>query len=153
MKSCFLIGHWDAPITVLPELIQEIERHIMEYGVYDFVVGRYGSFDRLAAIAVSDAKKKRHQQVTLTLLHPYTFDLPLSKSEEFDAVFYPPGMESVPKRLAIVRANQYMIEHSTHLIAYVSHPSVGSRMVFEAALARQKRGLMCVTNIAGRHPY
>ena len=51
------------------------------------------------------------------------------------------------------RANQYMIEHSTHLIAYVSHPSVGSRMVFEAALARQKRGLMCVTNIAGRHPY
>lgn len=152
MKSCFLIGHWDAPITVLPELIQEIERYIMEYGVYDFVVGRYGSFDRLAAIAVSDAKK-RHQQVTLTLLHPYAFDLPLSKSEEFDAVFYPPGMESVPKRLAIVRANQYMIEHSTHLIAYVSHPSVGSRMVFEAALARQKRGLMCVTNIAGRQPY
>ena len=142
MKSCFLIGHRDAPITVLPELIQEIERHIMEYGVYDFVVGRYGSFDRLAAIAVSE-----------TLLHPYAFDLPLSKSEEFDAVFYPPGMESVPKRLAIVRANQYMIEHSTHLIAYVSHPSVGSRMAFEAALARQKRGLMCVTNIAGRHPY
>ena len=37
MKSCFLIGHRDAPITVLPELIQEIERYIMEYGVYDFV--------------------------------------------------------------------------------------------------------------------
>lgn len=69
MKSCFLIGHRDATITVLPELIQEIERYIMEYGVYDFLVGRYGIFDRLAAIAVSDAKK-RHQQVTLTLLHP-----------------------------------------------------------------------------------
>lgn len=151
MKSCFFIGHRETNITILPELIQEVERHITEFGVYDFVVGRYGSFDRLSATAVRDAKK-RHRQVTLTLLHPYAFDLPFSTSEEFDAVFYPPGMESVPKRLAIVRANQYMIEHSTHLIAYVSHPSGGSRTVLEAALARQKRGLMCVTNIAGWYP-
>lgn len=151
MKSCFFIGHRETNITILPELIQEVERHITEYGVYDFAVGRYGNFDRLAAIAVRDAKK-RHQQVTLTLLHPYAFDIPLLKSEVYDAVFYPPEMERVPKRLAIVRANQYMIEHSTHLIAYVSHPSGGSRMVLEAALARQKRGLMCVTNLAGWYP-
>lgn len=69
MKSCFFIGHRETNITILPELIQEVERHITEYGVYDFAVGRYGNFDRLAAIAVRDAKK-RHQQVTLTLLHP-----------------------------------------------------------------------------------
>ena len=61
-------------------------------------------------------------------------------------------METVPKRAAIVRANRYMLEHSSCLIAYVSHPSSGSREVLEAALRRQKHGLIHVTNLAGWYP-
>ena len=70
MAGCFFIGHRDTPDTVLPTLAAEVERHIMEYGVVDFVVGHYGRFDALAAKAVMDAKK-RHPAVTLTLLLPY----------------------------------------------------------------------------------
>ena len=70
MAICFFIGHRDTPDAVLPALAAEVERHIREYGVVDFVAGHYGRFDALAAKAVMDAKK-RHPTVTLTILLPY----------------------------------------------------------------------------------
>ena len=104
------------------------------------------------ASAVREAKK-RHPEITLTLLLPYhPHDQLIPVPEGFDGTFYPPGMETVPKWVAIVRANRYMLEHSSYLIAYVSHPSSGSREVLEAALRRQKHGLIHVTNLAGWYP-
>ena len=148
MDICFFIGHREAPDTLLPFLTDEVERHITEYGVTSFMVGRYGNFDKLAARAVIDAKK-RHPEVTLTLLLPYhPFDRPIPTPEGFDGTFYPPGMETVPKRVAIVRANRYMMENSSHLIAYAWHPASNAREILEAALKRQKRGEMRVTNLA-----
>ena len=152
MSACFFIGHRECGERMLPVLAQEVERHITEHGVTEFVVGHYGGFDRLAASAVREAKE-RHPEITLTLLLPYhPHDQPIPAQEGFDGTFYPPGMETVPKRAAIVRANRYMLEHSSCLIAYVSHPSSGSREVLEAALRRQKHGLIHVTNLAGWYP-
>ena len=150
--TCFFIGHRETGDELIPALTAAVERHITEYGVTSFIVGRYGNFDKLAARVVIDAKK-RHPEVTLTLLLPYhPFDRPTPTPKGFDGTFYPPGMETVPKRAAIVRANRYMLEHSSYLIAYVSHPSSGSREVLEAALRRQKHGLIHVTNLAGWYP-
>lgn len=56
------MGHSDAPNELLPALSAEIERHITEYDVKEFLVGHYGSFDSLAAKALADAKK-RHPKV------------------------------------------------------------------------------------------
>lgn len=148
MKTCFFIGHRETSERVLPALAQEVERHITEYGVTEFVVGHYGNFDRLAAHAVREAKEGR-PEVTLTLLlpyHPAEQSIPVPKG--FDRTLYPPGMETVPRRLAIVRANHWMLCHSDYLIAYVSHPSAGSREVLEEARRREARGLMSVVNLA-----
>ena len=148
MKICFFIGHREAGDELLPALTAEVERHITEYDVTSFMVGRYGNFDKLAARAVIDTKK-RHPEVTLTLLLPYhPFDRPTPTPKGFDGTFYPPDMETVPKRVAIVRANRYMIENSTHLIAYAWHPASNAREILEAALRRQERGMMQVTNLA-----
>ena len=148
MNICFFIGHREAGDELLPALTAEVERHITEYDVTSFMVGRYGNFDKLAARAVIDAKK-RHPEVTLTLLLPYhPFDRPTPTPKGFDGTFYPPDMETVPKRVAIVRANRYMIENSTHLIAYAWHPASNAREILEAALRRQERGMMQVTNLA-----
>ena len=152
VKTCFFIGHREAGERILSVLAQEVERHITEYGVTEFVMGHYGGFDRLAASAVR-AAKECHPEITLTLLLPYHLhDQPIPVPEDFDGTFYPPGMEAVPKRAALVRANRYMLEHSSYLIAYVSHPSSGSREVLEAALRRQRHGLIRVTNLAGWYP-
>ena len=148
MNTCFFIGHREAGNELRPALTEAVERHIIEYGVSSFMVGRYGNFDKLAAGAVIDAKK-RHPEVTLTLLLPYhPFDRPIPTPKGFDGTFYPPGMETVPKRVAIVRANRYMMENSSHLIAYVWDPASNAREILEAALKRQERGLIRVTNLA-----
>lgn len=152
METCFFIGHWDTDTAVADLLAQAVERHITEYGISDFVVGHYGNFDRMAADALRLAKKQ-HPEVSLTLLlpyHPAVRSVPLP--EGFDGSFYPPGMERVPRRLAIVRANRYMIEHCTHLIAYVRYPASSARAFLEAALVRQRQGLMRVTNLSGWWP-
>ena len=102
--TCFFIGHRETSDSIFPVLVQAVERHITEYGVTEFVVGHYGNFDRLAARAVLKAKE-HHPQVTLFLLLPYhPADRPIPAPEGFDGTFYPPGMERVPKRAAIVRA-------------------------------------------------
>lgn len=52
MKTCFFIGHRDAPGTIMPEVLAAVKRHVTEYGVKEFAAGRYGNFDAMAALAV-----------------------------------------------------------------------------------------------------
>lgn len=141
MKTCFFIGHRDAPEALFPQLAEAVEQHIAAYRVTEFVVGQYGNFDRLAARAVR-AAKKRHPSVTLALLLPYhPAERPKELPDGFDASFYPPGMERVPKRFAIVRANQYMADHSQYLIAYACYPGSNARNLVERV---QKKGVCSV---------
>ncbi len=147
-KTCFFIGHRDASDSLFPILAAEVERHISEYGATDFVVGRYGRFDSMAAQCVK-AAKKRHPEVTLTLLLPYhPYDRPILTPPGFDGTFYPPGMEMVPKRAAIVRANRYMVDHSNYLIAYAWHPASNARDLVEYAQQRQKKGHLKIAVLA-----
>ena len=69
-KTCFFIGHRDAPDTIYPALLAEVEHHITELRVGEFIVGHYGRFDSLAARAVKELKA-RYPEVELTLLLPY----------------------------------------------------------------------------------
>ena len=126
MNSCFFIGHHDAPESIYPALLTQVERHITEYAVTEFFVGRYGAFDRMAARAVRTVKAC-HPGATLTLLlpyHPSTYK-PAQAADfaNFDGTYYPAGLESVPRRYAIVRANRAMAEQCTHLIAYLHYSS------------------------------
>ena len=146
--SCFFIGHHDAGADVLPLLVEAVERHITEYGVTDFYVGHYGNFDRMAAQAVKDTKN-RHPKVTLTMLLPYhPFDCPMETPEGFDDMYYPPDMERVPKRYAIVRANRYVVDNSGYLIAYAQHHLGSSGDLVEYARKRELRGLIHIENLA-----
>ena len=129
-KTCFFIGHREAPESIYPELAQTVEQLIGQ-GVADFYVGNYGNFDRLAARVVI-AAKQRHPQVRLTMLLAYhPGERPVTLPSGFDGSLYPPGMENVPRRFAIPRANRWMVEHCTHLVAYVTHPASNAGKVVE----------------------
>lgn len=149
MGICFFIGHRDTPPSILPKLREAAERHITEYGVNEFVVGKYGSFDRFAAQAVAEAKQ-RHPKIRLTMLLAYydphkTIELP----NGFDGSLYPDGLEYAPRRAAIVRANQYMVRHSDYLIAYDVGRIGNTRKLVEYARHRERKGLIRVENLAG----
>lgn len=143
--KCFLMGHSDTPNELLPSLSAEIKRHITEYGVTEFLVGGHGRFDTLAAKALADAKK-RHPQVTLTLLLAYhPGEQPVKLPDGFDGSFYPPNMEKVPRRLAIVRANRYSVDISDYMIAYAWQPGSNTLKLVEYAQGRERLGKIKVT--------
>lgn len=148
MKSCFLVGHREASSEILPVLIKAVEQHIVESGVTEFIVGNYGDFDRMAAKAVIEAKKQ-HTEITLSLLIPYhPAERQVALPPGFDNTFYPPGMEKVPRRFAIIRANRYMVNHVDYLIAYAWHPASNARDLVEYAERRATAGLISVHNLA-----
>ena len=150
MKSCFFIGHREASPEMLPALIEKVEQHIAEYSVAEFIVGNYGGFDRLSAKAVIKAKD-RHPEITLSMLIPYhPAERPIELPQGFDNTFYPPGMESVPRKLAIIRANRYMVDHVDYLIAYAWHPASNARNLVEYAKKREQRNLIFVTLLPRR---
>ena len=148
MAICFFIGHRDTLPSILPKLREMVERHITEYGVTEFVVGRYGSFDSLAAQVIKEAKQ-RHPEIRLTLLLPYYDPIkPLELPRGFDGSLYPDGLERIPKRATIVRANQYMVCHSDYLIAYDAGRIGNTRKLVEDARHREVKGMIHVENLA-----
>ena len=148
MKSCFFIGHREASSELLHILRQTVEKHISDYGVTEFIVGGYGGFDHQAAKAVISLKQQ-YPQITLSLLIPYhPAERPIETPPGFDNTYYPPEMEKVPRKLAIVRANRYMVDHVDYLIAYAWHPASNARDLLEYAQRREKKGLIQIINIA-----
>jgi hypothetical protein len=81
----------------------------------------------------------------LSMLIPYH---PAAHSAElpfgYTNTFYPPAMEKVPRRLAIVRANRYMVDHADYLIAYVWHPVSNARDLVGYA---ENKGTIKVTRL------
>lgn len=137
-KSCFFIGHREAPESLYPELVQTVEQLIGQ-GVTDFYVGHYGNFDHLAARAVIEAKQQR-PEVRLTMLLPYhPAERKVILPSGFDGSLYPPGMENIPRRFAIPRANRWMVEHCTYLVAYVTHSASNAGKVVEWGRIKEKK--------------
>lgn len=144
MCVCFLFGHRDAPTSIQQKIEEAVEHHYLEHGVGHFVVGGYGSFDRMAAGAVK-AVKQRHSDICLSLLLPYhPAERPVETPPGFDGTLYPEGMENVPRKFAIVRANQYMVKNADTIICYVKHFG-NTRVLLEQAW---KRSDLYVQNLA-----
>ena len=142
-KSCFFIGHRETSEAIYLALYAVVEQHILEYGVTEFIVGHYGGFDRLAAVKEA---KRFYPEVKLTLLLSYhPAERPIPTPDGFDGTFYPPGMESVPRKITIVRANRYVVDHVDYLIAYAWHPASNARDLLEYARKREGKGLIHVT--------
>lgn len=80
------------------------------------------------------------------MLIPYhPAERPVETPPGFDGTFYPLGMESVPRKFAIVQANRYMIDHVDYLIAYVWHPASNARNLLDYACKKSIR----ITNLIG----
>lgn len=143
MKSCFFIGHREASEEIFSALTEAVEHHIVHCGVTEFIVGNYGGFDRMAARDVISAKALYPEISLLLLLSYHPAERPIETPPGFDGTFFPPGMESVPRRYAIVRANRYMIDHVDYLIAYLDQKEVKKR---SDAASHLKRYITFKTN-------
>ena len=146
-KSCFFIGHREADERLLPNLALTIARLVQEENVRYFYVGGYGGFDRIAATAVKRAKQT-YPDIALMLVLPYhPAERPIEIPDGFDGTYHPEGLENTPRRYAIVRANQIMVDSCDWLVCYVRHGASNSRNLLEYAERRKKKGLIQIENI------
>ena len=146
-KSCFFIGDRESDERVLPRLELTIARLIAEENVRYFYVGGYAGLDRTAAVAVKHAKQK-YPDITLMLVLPYhPAERTVPTPNGFDGTYHPEGLENTPRRYAIVRTNQIMVNTCDWLVCYVRHGVSNSRNLLEHAQRREAKGLMQIVNI------
>ena len=118
---------------------------LIQQGADEFFLGGYGHFDFLCASVLREMKKD-HPQIRLVLVLPYLNSSMLT--EGYDETVYPP-LESVPKRFAIVRRNEWMIRESDIVVAYVIRGFGGAARTLDYA-RRKKKPIICYTESAAR---
>ena len=132
---------------MLPRLELTIERLIAKENVRYFYVGGYGGFDRIATTAVKRAKQK-YPDITLMLVLPYhPAERAVSTLNGFDGTYHPEGLENTPRRYAIVRTNQIMVDTCDWLVCCVRHGASNSRNLLEYARRQEEKGLIQIINI------
>ena len=110
-----------------------------------FYLGGYGDFDVLCLRTLKDLKAT-FPEIELIFITPY-LDKSYSKLEfaknHYDDVIFPP-IESVPRKFAILKRNEWMVEQADLVIAYVKYSWGGAAKALEYAKRKKKR----IINIA-----
>lgn len=129
-------GHREVnePEKVRKWLNETIEGLILE-GADCFYLGGYGRFDAMAADAVRELKQK-YPGIRSVLVLPY-LDREYDVSG-YDESIYPP-LENVPKRYAISKRNDYMVDNTDVVIAYVLYGFGGASKTLRYAERKHKR--------------
>lgn len=104
-----------------------------------FYLGGYGCFDHLV-FSILRKLKKDFQNIELIFISPY-LDSSYSKlqiaNEIYDSTLYPP-LETVPKKYAILKRNEWMVENCDLLVAYVKYSWGGARKTLDYAIRKKK---------------
>lgn len=148
MNTCFFIGHHDAPLNLQERLNKTVEELARQYDVREFVVGYRGNFDQMATSAVQTVKRKRPELYAYRLLSYFPDQQMPPVPEFFDDNYYPLELVEVPRRYAIVKANQFMLEQCDYLVAYVNREGGNAGAILRRAKRMEKKGLLKVINLA-----
>jgi len=107
---------------------------LIDRGADKFYLGGYGTFDQMAASVVWEQKAK-HPEVTSVLVLPYLDRKVFAVN--YDYTTYPP-LETVPRRFAISKRNEWMVANSDVIVAYVIHNWGGAAATLRFARRKQK---------------
>lgn len=123
--------------------LSEVTQALIAQGATTFYLGGYGAFDELAAWVLR-RQKQTHPDMKLILVRPY-----LRRNMEdfgYDDCIYPP-LGSVPPRFAIPKRNQWMVQQSNVVVAYVLHDWGGAAATLRYARQKKKIILSYVPNV------
>lgn len=104
-----------------------------------FYLGGYGDFDELCLRTLL-ALKKDFQNIELLFITPYLEKY--SKSEfakqHYDGIIFP-LIENVPRKFAITKRNEWMVDEADLIISYVKHSWGGANKTLEYAKRKRKK--------------
>lgn len=105
MKVTFC-GHKElADRTAVKQWLQSVCQELILQGAAEFYLGGYGAFDSLCASVLREFKPANNH-IQLILVLPYLNSSIIT--DGYDETIYPP-LESVPKKIAILRRNEWMV--------------------------------------------
>ena len=138
---CTFFGHRHTPDSVRKVLINTITELIENRGVDTFYVGNHGGYDCMVRSVLKELKDKySHICYSVVLAH-----MPREKYEfeyrDFSDMMYPEGLETVPKRFAISKRNEWMVNNSDIVVAYVIG-SIGGAAQFVDYARRKKKEII-----------
>lgn len=135
-------GHRDFVETAEAEnqLTMFLEKYARENVRLVCYNGGYGNFDYFAAKCVQ-RMQEQYSNIRNCLVLPY-IDQPFLERIEifknhFDETIYPP-LESVPRKYAIIRRNEWMVDSADIVIAYVTYSWGGAARTLEYAKRKIK---------------
>ena len=147
--TCCFFGHHDAPGSIRDTLEQTV-RALIEDGSADyFLVGNHGSFDTMA-LSVLRTLKAKYPHIGYSVVLAYLPIAPQACSfVRPSETLFPDGLETVPKRFAISRRNDWMLSHSDIVVGYGQHLGHASQWVGKA-VRQNKRVINLALKSVGR---
>ena len=136
-KTCCFFGHRQVTHNIREKLTAIIEKLITEDNVTEFYVGNQGQFDSTVYSVLKELKAK-YPQIRYTVVLSYMPDEHIKKVYGEDT-FFPDGMESVPKKYAISKRNDWMIQQSGFAVCYVYKVTGGAAKFREKAEKKELR--------------
>ena len=134
-KTCCFFGHREVTHNIIDKLKAIIESLIAENGVTEFYVGHQGQFDSMVYSVLKELKAK-YPHIRYTVVIAYMPDEHIKEVYGEDTLF-PDGMESVSKKFAISKRNDWMIQQSGFVVCYV-HKITGGAAKFREKCVRKK---------------
>ena len=138
-KTCCFFGHREVTHNIRGKLIEIIDNLITEKDVKEFYVGNQGQFDSMVYSVLKELKRK-FPQIRYIVVLAYMPDEHIQEVYGEDTLF-PDGMENVPKKFAISKRNDWIIQQSRIAICYVHKITGGAAKFREKA---EKKGLQII---------
>lgn len=144
---CSFFGHKDTPTGIYPQLLAYIEYLIKERSVSRYIVGNQGGFDSMVLKALRELKR-RYPYICYHVILAY-MPVERQKYEAYDVqeTVFPEEVEKAPKRFAISRRNQWMVQKSQIVVCYITHSWGGAAQSVENAKKQGKE----VINLADEY--
>ena len=136
---CTFFGHGDTSKEIEPTLRSTLIDLIENKNIDLFYVGNHGNFDRMVKSIVKDLKGI-YPHIDYAVVIAYT----PTNNEDSKNTVYPEEAELAPRRFAICRCNEWMINKADVVVTYVKYSFGGAVKYKELAERKGKK----VINIA-----
>lgn len=130
-KTCCFFGHREVTHNIRSKLTSIIEKLITVDDVTEFYVGHQGQFDTMVYSVLKELKAK-YPQIRYTVVLAYMPDEHI-KEVYGENTLFPDGLETVPKKFAILKRNDWIIQHSDFAVCYVYKITGGAAKFREKA--------------------
>ena len=142
MRICTFTGHAKlyGGNSIREKLKKGIINLVENYGVNTFYNGGKGQFDLFCANCVKELKKDYpflKSYLILAYIPGKKNQMDTDFYKKFDDTLYP-EIEKIPPKFAIIKRNEWMVDKSDFLIAYVEHNWGGAYRTLEYAKRKKK---------------